>query len=239
MELESCTDGTAVKEVIELPCRLRLSKEVKIGHNCYAVALHEDIIYVGNGLNGHISRILPDYTVEPSYIKVSGDANGIVIDSRDIIYILSFQRAYWTVFTHQLTTKATLKNWQHYDNCRYTNGLALVGDKIIVPNRQNDILTVYRTSGSLSKTIYCHNLLGDGAVSICSFGDDSVIVSACSTFRVFRVNVLSGERMWIYHHRTHPGGVVPCGPKYIILADLPSDLTSFVVIEGKFGESIH
>ena len=235
-ELKLVKTSLLLRGYLELPTVLHLVREVKVSHKCFSVCRHKDKTYVGNGFRSNVDRILADYKLERSFIQIEGDVDAMAVDSRGVLYTLSYESSEWEIYMHVAETGAYAGSFSHADTTCWSLGLAIVGDRVIIPNRTMSIITVYKATGSYMKSIGCDGMLGSHGVAICAFETDSVIVSSEDSRKVFRVNIDTGEKLWVYQHDSKPGGVSPCGPDYVIMADMTSECPKFTILDAKSGE---
>lgn len=158
---------------------------------------------------------------------------------KDKLYVLgskaetvAYSRA---VKVYCLINEEFIKSWPHSDSGDYLryNKMTFVSDQLVIPDRQNKKLIVYSLTGEIQKRIDCP-LLREEHVSICAVDDHSVVVSDCESFKVFRMNISSGEVEWTSEHVDYPEGIAYYRGK--VLVTNPSTTTRFWILDGKTGD---
>jgi len=123
----------------------------------------------------------------------------------DRVYTLVYGKP-WVVNVHDLTGHL-ITSWTHTDdNVVFCNKLAVVDDRIVIPDRTNSRITIYSLTGEVIKHIPCP-LLSASYVAMCAAGDHSVVVSHYFSSKVFKVNISTKKVSWTSLHIKKPQGV--------------------------------
>ena len=99
--------------------------------------------------------------------------------------------------------------------------IAIVSDRLVIPDRQNHYLVVYSLTGQVVKNISCQLTQGS-YVSMCAVGDDSVIVANHNLGRVFKVNITTSKVIWTCSDVAKPEGVACYGQQHVLIASYGS-----------------
>lgn len=208
---------------LSLPKTLELSKTLLLSTYPFSVCHYKGVTYVGL-YGGNVDRIDSDYQITQGFLSLGNHVSGIKC-YKDRLYTLVCGKPY-TVRVHSLSGEP-LTSWYNNNGFTYNNSmyyisthatkLCIVSDQVIVPDRNNNRLTVYSLSGKIVRDVPCR-LPSWGNIAMCSAGDDSVVVSTESTDEVFKINITTGAVSWKSPHVDQPGGVVRYGEENLLVA---------------------
>ena len=174
------------------PSSIILLRTVSVSYHCDAICHYKGKTYVGL-FNHEIDRIDPNYNLTPSFLTLNSLVFSICVH-QDRVYSLLFGKPY-IVNVHDLHSGELLTSWNHCDDSYSYNKLAIVNNKVIIPDRLNKMLSVYELTGEPLREVSCPTL-GSGYISLCKADSDSVIVSDSVTSRLFRIDLTTGKEIW-------------------------------------------
>ncbi|XP_067930999.1 uncharacterized protein [Watersipora subatra] len=224
-------DGSDIYvQLIRPPTSLKLMKEVPVDEPFYTVTRSDTFTYaVGSGptiykIDETDNSVTSLSSLEGKYI------DGLCLYN-DRLYILVDP---YKVLVTDLNAKL-ITSWHHPDSISYANKLVVTGDKVIVPDRSNKRLTVYSLDGWVVKHIPCLQNGEWSIMALCASDQESVVVSSYETSTVFRVNIKTGETMWICTEVTKPGGVACYKREYILVTPMESKQTEIHILQAETG----
>lgn len=202
-----------------IPTSLTLVHSVAIKTCSDVVCDYKDYTYVGL-TSGGVSRIDPRYRVLETFVTNDSKKEGCLgVASltvyKDKLYVLVSYHDIHEVKVYKLDG-SYLRGWCHIDIPAYTSIIILSG-QVIIPDRQIHRLAVYSLEGELKRYIPVPQLSLDW-VSLCSAGNNNVIVSDYGSSQVFRIDILSGQVMWTSRTVPKPLGVVCYQKKYAYIS---------------------
>ena len=214
-----------------VPQSITFEREVKVTE-CNSVCSYQGVTYIaGNEFIGQFRE--SDYMLQcPG--KLIGNFESIVVHHNKL-YTLSHTISAYTISTYDLSN-TQLISWTHNDSSfRGHSQLTIADDKIIIPNKQTQQLTVYSLVGEVIKHIDCPLLEQDSVVGICAVNSRSVVVSCCEASKVFRVNIDTEEVNWTSTDVSNPGGVTCYSEDFILVADIVSTQPTISILDAKTG----
>jgi len=194
-----------------LPTQLSLLHTVSVSGWCTSVCSYQGNTYVGLW-GGRVDIIDEKNQLSREFVGEGNLVHGVAV-YKDRLYTLEYGIPY-TVTVHDLTGKL-ITNWTHTNDESGLSKLAVISDQVVIPDRQNKILTVYSLTGEVIKHIQCP-LLSRNWVSMCAVDNLSVVVSDYETSKVFKVNIPSGEFEWTSQDVPYPEGVAYHGGRVFV-----------------------
>ena len=200
-----------------------------------SVCHYKQYTYVGRYGYGGVERISDGGQVQKSFIDVGDQYCESITVRDDRLYILI---GYWDqcykVHIYDLSGKL-MGSWTTSIGYRTFNKHCIVDNKLIIPDPSNKQLVVFSLTGDIIRRIPC-DLCTDGEVATNVGGDNSVIVSVQGGNKVFRINIDSGEVMWVSNRVTRPQGVVCFKNRYVLVTNYGSE-TRIWILDINTGES--
>ena len=213
------------------PKSLTLLKTVRLSSPPLSVCHCGHDTYVGLQ-DGTVSRIDENFTLHEKVLTCMDAVAGIVL-YKDRIYTLVYGSP-MTINVHDLSS-GLITSWQHTDSVPWCNKLAVVADRLVVPDRTNGQLTIYSLTGEiLSKVGNFQFKFSHKWLSMCSFRNNSVIISDYQSDLVVRIDVLTGHVLWTNLYTIEPLGVASYGQNNLLVVS--SDCRVIEVLNIQTGE---
>jgi outer membrane protein assembly factor BamB len=152
------------------------------------------VTYVGLGF-GSINRIDEAGNKTSDFIKLP--SNIITIRAhQDRLYILMYGQTY-KIYVYDLNGQQ-ITSWDHSDSNGdyFGNKLCVVRNQILVPDATNKRITNYNLNGKVMRQIPCPTIPTNDYLSMCSAGEDSVIITTPSPAQVFKFNMSTETVLW-------------------------------------------
>lgn len=203
--------------------------EVKVSGQCATVCQYEDCTYVGMH-GGNIDRIDKNGVRTKGFIKLTSHVTSIQAH-RDTLYSLMAGNP-CVVYVHDLSGQL-ITTWNHPDTASWGNKIALVSEQLVVADRKGKRLTVYTPFGQALRHVELPQI-SSGFLSICAAGRDCVILSDYATSRVCKVDLNSGDVLWMSTEVSGPLGVVCYGSSYALVTK-QDNLTNIWVLDLQTG----
>jgi len=113
-----------------------------------------------------------------------------------------------------------ISQWNYYDFSKGTaNMLAIVSGQIVIADRSNQQVNIYSLNGEIKKQFPC-SLISDYQLTICSAGQDSVIMTDVCLHKIFRFSLLTGEVVWLSKAIRFPKYMACYRDKYVLVSCL-------------------
>jgi len=194
-----------------LPTQLSLLHTVPVSGDCTSVCSYQGSAYVGLE-SGRVDIIDENNQLRWGFVRVGNRVLSVAV-YKDRLYTLVYGKPK-LVAVHDLTGKL-ITSWTHTDDTNRCSKLAVVSDQVVIPDRQNNRLTVYSLTGEVIKHIQCP-LLSCNWVSMCAVDNLSVVVSDYKTSKMFKVNIPSEEVEWTSQDVPNPEGVTYHGGRVFV-----------------------
>ena len=198
--------------------------EIKVSGQCATACQFDDFTYVGMH-GGNIDRIDKAGGRTKGFIKLSSHVTSIRAH-KDTLYTLMAGNPS-VVYVHNLSGQL-ISSWSHPDNGFWGSKIAIVNDQLVIANRKTKRLTLYSPFGEVMRQVDVSQI-SNGFVSICESGRDSVIVSDYATSRVFKVNINSGDIVWMSSKVSGPLGVTCYGGSHVLVTKQDNRTTIWVL----------
>lgn len=192
-------------------------KTVKTGTRCNAVCYYKGDTYVGLD-NYKVARIDNNFKLCDNFLTFNNYVESVAV-YKERIYTLVYGYPF-LLYVYSMSGIYIAK-WTHTDALSRCTGLAILSERIVIPDRTNRQLTVYSLSGRIVKHLPCPQL-DSGRVAICSSNDGAVIVSICGSQQILKMSISTGEVMWSYRGVRYPEGVTCYGKNYLCVASYNS-----------------
>lgn len=199
-----------------LPRSLKLLQTVDLQSQCHSVCYHNRNLYCALD-NNTLTKITWDSKESKEICTFSNTAQAIA-RYKDSFYILVSGKP-CEVHVHSIAGKFITK-WVHPDKNPY-NGLAMLSDKVVIPDRLNNCLAVYTLTGNVVKQIPYPQKNKD-RVAICATGNYAVIVSVYLMNKVFKVDITTGQVVWSHEQIEMPEGVACYEHNVVLVASYNS-----------------
>lgn len=171
---------------------LTLLKSVPVSDHCISACHYKGNTYVGM-FNQDVGKIGENFNHISAFLTQNSPVFSVCVH-QDKIYSLLFGRPY-VVNVHNINSGELLRSWNHCDTSFSYNKLIVAGDRVIIADRLNKLLSIYNLTGEPLRHLRCPRI-GSGYVALCKADCDSVIVSDSVSSRLFRVNLATGEELW-------------------------------------------
>ncbi|KAF6022177.1 hypothetical protein EB796_019504 [Bugula neritina] len=194
--------GSATQE----PQSLKLCKQVSTNQCTISVCFYAGNTYISFD-DGSIAVLDSDYDIMPlhyDYMGVLDHVEGIAI-LNDVMYslvTLGDESVY--IYVHDLTGNY-VNHWKHPDLAYSYNKITVVGNKLVVPDRQHGQLMVYSLYGEVLDQIACGL---NTCMAVACANSELVVVSDSEASTVFIINIVTGETLWSCQTVGKPQGVV-------------------------------
>lgn len=175
----------------------------------------------------------------------------------DKLYLLQDNGASHTVKIYELTGEL-IDSWKHCGLDCFYNQLTIAGRKIVVPVTDENVLRIYSLEGKTLKHISCKLLRGNdsendssndddsddddndddendgdnGSIFLCTFDDETVILSSSHSAEVSKVNILTGEVVWTCADIVCPRAVCSYGANNVLVVE---GCATINILNGKTG----
>ena len=192
-----------------------LIKSVNTRSFCHSVCHYKGVTYAGTQ-NFTIVAIDSQFNSKTLVALSSGGwPYGIVIHENRIYALVSNNLDGGTINVFNLSGQF-ISQWDRNDICHYVRP-AIVSNQIVIPDTDNKQLTVYSLSGQVIKHIPYPQFKGDihGKSSLCTTGNNSVIVTYEATSQVSKINITTGETVWTCKELVKPQAVAIYGNDYV------------------------
>lgn len=138
-----------------------------------------------------------------------------------------------TIRVYDLSGRLQMQ-WSHPVSKSWYIKMTRVGELIVVPDRLNKRLVVYSLHGEQRDTLPCP-ILSDHWVAICAVDDSSAAVSDCASSQVIKIDVASGDVLWVCRSVTQPLGIACYRKRYLCVASCGS--RAIQVLDADTGET--
>ena len=193
-----------------------------------SVCHYKQYTYVGR--EEGVDRISDDGQVQKGFINVGDQYCESITVHDDRLYILvtlDFDECY-SIQIHDLSGKL-IGSWAtSIEYKTQFNKQCIVDNKLIIPDPSNEQLVVFSLTGDIIKHIPC-DLCTGSQVAMTVGGDNSVILSVKGGNIVFRINIDSGEMMWVSNHVKRPQGVVCYKNRYVLVTNYGSETRIWIL----------
>ena len=197
--------------VDQSPKSITLLKSVETSASVYAVCHYNGVTYLGTE-NCAVETIDSDFNIK-TLVSLDDDMYPFSISIyKERIYVLvSDIESSYTINVYDLSGQV-ITQWDRTDSCWDTR-IAIVFNQIVVPDYNNQQLTVYSLTGEVIKHISCPEL--SDATSVCAVDNNSIIVTDYNTSKVFKVNISTEETVWTCNDVAKPKAVTIYGKDYV------------------------
>ncbi|XP_067929470.1 uncharacterized protein [Watersipora subatra] len=233
-ELQIVDDAAISTNLLTPPSLLKFKKVVPVPSAYFTVAYRDKFTYVG-GVGAGLNRIDELASLVTSLSTLEGNnINGLCFYNEKLFILVHPFKVLVTDLNGKLIT-----SWDHSDSIsKPINKLVVTGDKLVVPNRSNNCMTVYSLDGQVIKHIPCLQDGEWGMMALCAPDHKSVIVSSSATSTVFRVNIKTGETVWTCAEGDKPGGVACYEGDNILVTPLRSVYADIRILQAETGKHL-
>ena len=232
VEIRPTEISLSATDNITPPTSMALIKSVEVGPYPMSVHSYDNKIYLGQYNSCDLLRY--DLGLSGGEVLLTGNSDVTSVQAyNDELYVWFAQKDLINVYD---MTGELKRSWKHYCRSKDFNKLRVLSNRVVVPNAQNQALTVYNLHGHQLRQIKCPGFRKRGshkAMAVC--GDDSVVVSEYETNSVFRVNINSCEVMWMSKHVQYPQGVVCYKNRYVLVTSHNTDTRIWILDAGTGG----
>ena len=204
-----------MKTLISIPTLLSLIRDVKLPAAAISVFQHDGNTYAGLD-NKIVFRLDSDFLLHKLFIELSGRVESLII-CKDRVYTLIHDNSTSHVVHVRDMSGDLVMSWTHTANSSLSDMMTLVSEQIVIPDQPNQRLILYSLTGQVLKYIPC-NVIGTSITTLCSCGDDSVVISDFGLRKVSRFNLATGKVMWTCSDVSMPLGVTCYGSQYVFVA---------------------
>ena len=198
------------EHVDQSPKSITLLKSVETSASVYAVCHYKGVTYLGTE-NCTVETIDSDFNIK-SLVSLGDDMYPYSISiNQERIYVLVSGLGPFTINVYDLSGQL-ITQWERADSS-WDTGIAIVSNQIVVPDANNQQLTVYSLTGEVIKHISCPEL--SGVSSACAVDNNSIIVTNYNTSQVFKVDISTGETVWTCNDVAVPLAVATYGKDYV------------------------
>ena len=211
---------------------MKLIKILKAPRPVDSVAVHDNKIYIGccEGSLMRAEGITGDSSPYEFVSACAGYVSSVQVYNNEL-YVLSANANMVYVYGLDKQLKRSWSRTPSSGKISY-NKLRVVNGKICVPS--GDAIMVYTCQGELVKEIHCPSTISWKALAVCGY--DSVVLSDYGADSVSRINIDSGEVMWVSNRVTRPQGVVCFKNRYVLVTNYGSE-TRIWILDINTGES--
>ena len=185
-------------------------------HSIYirTVCHYKGVIYLGTD-NWTVETIDSDFNIKTLVSLAKGKYTDGISIHEERIYVLVSGRGLYTINVYDLSGQL-ITQWNRTDSCWETRP-AIVSNQIVVPDCENNQLTVYSLTGEVIKHITCPQLSGNRLISASAGAveNNSIIVTDYNTSKVFKVNISTEETVWTCNDVAKPEAVAIYGKDYV------------------------
>ena len=193
-----CTPELSIKS----PKSITLLKSVQTSAFVRAVCHYEEITYLGTD-NHAVETIDCDFNIQ-TLASLGGNSHLCNISIHgERIYVQLSGECLCTLNAYDLSGQL-ITQWNRTDSCWHTRP-AIVSNQIVVPDYEDNQLTVYSLTGQVVKHITCLQL--SSAASACAVDSNSIIVTNYETSEVFKVNINTEKTEWTCDEIAEPEAV--------------------------------
>lgn len=221
-------DDTAI--LSEAPTMLTLLRKVD-QTKAISLCQHKGTTYIGSSQGG-VVKIARNSQAYTTVIDCAEPVKAVSIHD-DKIYAFLRDSKNDLVRVYKLSGEH-ITEWSlaSSDRC-FCDIMAITSDQVVIPDKTNKRITAYSLTGSLIKSIPC-SVLGNKHTAMCLADSKSVIISDKDLCQVSRVNLSSGQVMWICREVGKPLGVTCYGRNYVLVASCSTRRIS--VLDVKTGK---
>jgi len=209
-----------------LPNSLKLLQSVDVSNACYSVCSYEGNTYVG--IYGGVARVDGNYNVTQSFVTVSGTVFGLTAYKDQLYSLVYAGRNIWKVEVYDFSGNQ-VTSWSHGDSSGHSNELVIVDDQVVVLDRPSKRLTIYSLTGEVIKHVPCSLLCNHRHMAICAADRHCVAVSHYYSSQVFKLDLTTEKVIWTCKDVTYPQGVTCYRSKYILVTNLNSKTTIWIL----------
>ena len=220
------------QSIINHPTSIEFVTEQRSLSRVKSVCHYKQYTYVGR--YGYVGRISDGSHVQKSFIDVGTQyCESITVHDDRLFLLIGYQDQCYKIHIYDLSGKL-IGSWTTSIEYRTFNKHCIVDNKLIIPDPSNKQLVVFSLTGDIIKHIPC-DLCTGSQVAMTVGGDSSVIVSVDNISSVIRINIDSGEVMWVSNHVRKPQGVVCYKNRYVLVTNYGSE-TRIWILDINTGE---
>ena len=198
------------------PKCLKLIKTIKLPDTAISICNYKDKTFLGLS-NSQIVAIDKDFQIRDVF-TCSGTPESICVYKDHFYLLICGDPSKVRVYNH---SGKLLTKWSHYDSNAggYTDGLAVIGDEVLIADRTKHRISVYSLTGKELRQMPTF-LLGQKrkVVSFCAVDESSLIITDHNCSKVCKMNATTGVKIWESDYVTNPkSAACPMG-RYIMVA---------------------
>ena len=195
---------------INSPKSITLIKSVQTSAFVRAVCHYKEVTYLGTD-NHAVETIDSDFNIQ-TLASLGGNSVLYNISIHEERIYVQLSGEFWCTLNVYNLSGELITKWIRTDRCDSTRP-AIVSNQIVVPDYEENQLTVYSLTGELIKHISCPQL--NSAASACAVDKNSIIITNYETSAVFKVNISTEEAVWTCNDVAEPEAVAIYGKYYV------------------------
>lgn len=223
----------------DAPKTLKLLHTLDVDQFPRSVFHHQGITYLGMD-DGAVYTIDANYKLGGAHDEgLGGEVKSIAAygDTLLSLLVLLYDENVADSYTHQLLVHKLSARGARYQtqwNVNECLSMCVVAREVILLDHKTKQMKVYSLKGRFIRNLLCPKISPRGATSLCTAGEDSVVVSDQLGSKIYRINVNSGELMWTSAEVTNPMSVTVYNQKWLLLSTRQGQICVLNIKSGSY-----